>query len=170
MLQLLRSGYNNKELKEIEDKFLYKRRKRSYGVGLRHISNNLSDIKDYMLSCKLAYTNRVCISPDKNGVNMNILSHVNYLNPKHIEAILYLQGNEISYESDMSVISYDITKVIKDLKNINKLDNKDMYIVDGVRHRVKQEDLARELGMSQQAVNKRISKISQKIVDFFKKI
>ena len=60
----------------IEDKFLYQRRIRSYGVGLRHISNNISDVKDYMLSCKLAYTNRVCISPDKNGVNMNILEYI----------------------------------------------------------------------------------------------
>ena len=56
-------------------------------------------------------------------------------NPKHIESILYLQGNEISYESDMSIISYDITKVIRDLRSINKLDDKDMYIIDGIRHR-----------------------------------
>ena len=121
-----------------------------------------------MLSCKLAYTNRVCISPDKNGVNMNILEHVNYSNLKHIEAILYLQGNEISYESDMSIISYDITKVIRDLRDINKLDDKDMYIIDGIRHRVTQDRLAKELNMTKQAVNKRISKISKKIVNFLK--
>ena len=101
---------------------------------------------------------------------MNILEHVDYSDPKHIEAILYLQGNEISYESDMSIISYDITKVIRDLREINKLDDKDIYIIDGIRHRIIQDKLAKELNMSQQAVNKRISKISQKIVDFFKKI
>ena len=81
-----------------------------------------------------------------------------------------MQGNEISYESDMSIISYDITKVIRDLRSINKLDDKDMYIIDGIRHRITQESLAKELNMSKQAVNKRILKISQKIVDFFKKI
>lgn len=167
-IQLAKSGYDNKELKDIEDKFLYKRRKRSYGVGLRHISNNLSDIKDYMLSCKLAYTNRICISPDKNGVNMNILDHVDYLNPKHIEAILYMQGNEISYESDMSIISYDITKAIKDLKDRNKLDDKDIYIIDGIRHRITQDRLAKELDMSKQAVNKRITKISNRVVELFR--
>ena len=123
-----------------------------------------------MLSCKLAYTNRVCICADKNGVNMNILEYVDYTNSKHIESILYLQGNEISYESDMSIISYDITKVIRDLRSINKLDDKDMYIIDGIRHRITQESLAKELKMSKQAVNKRILKISQKIVDFLKKI
>ena len=77
-IQLAKSGYSNNDIKSIEDKFLYQKRIRSYGVGLRHISNNISDIKDYMLSCKLAYTNRVCISPDKNGVNMDILEYVDY--------------------------------------------------------------------------------------------
>ena len=167
-LQLSKSGYMNSDIKEIEDKFLYQKRKRSYGVGLKHITNNISDVKDYMLSCKLAYTNRVCISPDKNGVNMNILEHVDYSDLKHIEAILYLQGNEISYESDMSIISYDITKVIKDLREINKLDDKDIYIIDGIRHRITQDRLAKELNISKQAVNKRISKISERIVNFLK--
>ena len=168
-IQLAKSGYINDEIKEIEDKFLYQKRSRGYGVGLKHITNNISDVKDYMLSCKLAYSNRVCISPDKNGTNMNIFEHVNYSNPKHIEAILYLQGNEISYESDMSVISYDITKVIKDLRNINKLDDKDMYIIDGIRHKVTQDRLAKELGISKQAVNQRIAKISERIVNFLHK-
>lgn len=169
-VQLAKSGHANNDIKNIEDKFLYQRRIRSYGVGLRHISNNISDIKDYMLSCKLAYTNRVCISPDKNGVNMNILEYIDYSNPKHIEAILYMQGNEISYESDMSIISYDITKAIRDLRSINKLDDKDLYIIDGIRHKVTQEMLAKELRMSQPAINKRISKITNKIIDIFKKI
>lgn len=167
-IQLAKSGYANNDIKKIEDKFLYQKRVRSYGVGLRHISNNISDVKDYMLSCKLAYMNRVCISPDKNGVNMNILEYVDYSNPKHIEAILYMQGNEISYESDMSIISYDITKAIKDLREINKIDYKDMYIIEGIRHRVTQEALAKELKISKQAVNKRITKISNRVVDLFR--
>ena len=58
-------------------------------------------------------------------------------------------------------------KVIRDLRDINKLDDKDMYIIDGIRHRVTQDRLAKELNISKQAVNKRISKIAQKIVDFF---
>ena len=156
--QLVKSRYFNEDIKNIEDKFLYQDRVRSYGVGLRHISNNISDIKDYMLSCKLSYTNRVCISPDKNGVNMNILEHVDYSNPKHIEAILYMQGNEISYESDMSIISYDITKAIMDLRRLNKIDDKDIHIIEGIRHRITQDRLAKELKISKQAVNKRINK------------
>ena len=167
-VQLHKSGYTNNDIKEIEDRFLYQKRNRSYGVGLKHITNNISDVKDYMLSCKLAYTNRVCISPDKNGVNMDIIEHVDYSKPKHIEAILYLQGNEISYENDMSIISYDITKVIRDLRGINKLDDKDIYIIDGIRHRVTQDALANELGVSKQAVNQRINKISERIVNFLK--
>ena len=71
----IKKNVTDDDIKEIEDKFLYQKRNRSYGVGLKHITNNISDVKDYMLSCKLAYTNRVCISPNKNGVNMNILEH-----------------------------------------------------------------------------------------------
>ena len=163
--QLEKSGYNNENIKEIEEKCLYKMRTRSYGVGLRHIGNNISDVKDYMLSCKLAYTNRVCIDPGKNSVNMDILEHVDYSNPKHIEAILYMQGSEISYENDMSIISYDITKAIKDLRRMNKLDDKDLHIIEGIRHKVTQENIAEELGISQPAIYKRILKISEKIID-----
>ena len=101
---------------------------------------------------------------------MNILEYIDYSNPKHIEAILYMQGSEISYESDMSIISYDITKAIMDLRSTNKLDDKDLYIIDGIRHRITQDALAKELKISKQAVNKRISKISQKVVDFLKKM
>lgn len=169
-VQLAKSGYTNSEIKKIEDRILYQKRNKSYGVGLNHITNHISDIKEDMKYCKLAYTNRVCISPDKNGVNMDILEYIDYSNPKHIEAILYMQGNEISYESDMSIISYDITKAIRDLTSTNKLDDKDLYIIDGIRHRITQDTLAKELKISKQAVNKRISKISQKVVDFFKKI
>ena len=43
-----------------------------------------------------------------------------------------------------------------------------MYIIDGIRHRVTQVRLAKELNMSKQAVNKRISKISERIVNFLK--
>ena len=167
-IQLARSGYNNKESKDIEEKFLHKKRERNYGVVLNHITDNLSDIKEYMKSCKLAYTNRVCISPDKNSINMDILEYVNYLNPEHIKAILYMHGNEISYENDTSIISYDITKAINILKEKDKLDDKDMYIIEGIRRRVTQDRLAEELKISKQAVNKRINKISNKIVELFK--
>lgn len=165
--QLEKSGYNNLEIKRIEEECLYKTRTRSYGVGLRHITENISDIKDYMLSCKLAHTNRIYIAPDKNSVNTDILDHVDYADKNHIEAILYMQGTEISYENDMSIISYDITKAIKDLKRIGKLDDKDIYIIEGIRHRVTQENIAKELGINESTIWRRMNKIVDKIKNFW---
>ena len=43
-----------------------------------------------------------------------------------------------------------------------------MYIIEGIRRRVTQDRLAEELKISKQAVNKRINKISNKIVELFK--
>ena len=68
----------------------------------------------------------------------------------------------------MSIISYNITKAIRDLRSMNRLDDKDLYIIDGIRHRITQDTLAKELKMSKQAVNKRITKISNRVVDLFR--
>lgn len=165
-VQLKKYGLDNASVKDIEQKSLYKTRDRNYSVTLKHITENISDVKDYMNLCKLAYINRVCIDAGKNPVNSNILDNVDYSNIKHIAAILYLNSENISYENDISIIAYDITKAIRELRKLGKLDDKDMYIIEGIRHSVTQEDIACELNISKQAVNKRIFKISKKIIDF----
>lgn len=161
--QLEKSGYRNDEIKKIEEKYLYKKKKRSLGVSLRHITTNISDINEYMLICKKAYINRVYIEPDKNSVNLDILDHVDYDNSKHIESILYMQGKNISYESDMSIISYDINKAINKLFAQKDLDRKDIFIIEGIRHRISQEKIAKELNISRMTVYRRIEKIIEKI-------
>ena len=52
-------------------------------------------------------------------------------------------------------------------KYLQAKDDKDLYIIDGIRHKVTQEMLAKELRMSQPAINKRISKITNKNCIFF---
>ncbi|MGL4450469.1 MAG: hypothetical protein ACRDDY_16485 [Clostridium sp.] len=165
--QLEKMGINNMEIKAIEYKHLYKKRTKNCGVGVKHVVNTLGDTKGYMIDCKLAYNNRVCIDAGKISANRNILDHVDYTNLKHIEAILYMQGEDISYENDMSIIAYDITKAIKELRDCGKLDDKDLYIIEGIRHRITQEQIASELGINERTVRRRIGGIVDKIKNFW---
>ena len=163
--QLEKSGYNNKDIKEIELKYLYQKKERSAGVSLRHITNNISDVKEYMLMCKLAYTNRVCIDPGKNGANTDILEHVDYKNAKHIENIISMQNNGINYENDMSIISYDINNALMKLKQLDMLDEKDTYIIEGIKYKIPQENIATELEINRKTIRRRLDKVIDKIIN-----
>ena len=62
--QLRRYGLDNSDVLEVEDK-IYRENSRATNVMLWHITSNLKDMKDYMIMCKLAYTNRVKIKPPR---------------------------------------------------------------------------------------------------------
>lgn len=162
-LQLKKYGLNNDTCRLIEEKCLYKTRTKNLKLTLSAVNSNIANVKDYMIMCKLSYQNRVCIDGGKNSVVMDILDHIDYNNDKHIESILYLSGNEISYENDMSIISYDINKAIQKAFKNKLIDNKDMYIIEGIRHNITQENIGKEIGIKQQNVNKRIKKIVDKL-------
>lgn len=162
-VQLKRSGYDNSVVELIEKEYLYTKLKKKTNVNLTHIIKNISDIKDYMIRCKLAYNNRICITPDKNSANREILDYVDYKNEDHIHAMLHMSSEDISYENDMSIIAYDMFNSINYLYEYKMIDDKDMYIIDGIRHKVTHEKIALELGINEKTVRRRIQKIVNKI-------
>ena len=87
--QLERYGLPNDDILNIENK-IYITRDRRTNVALYHLQDNLKNIKDYMISCKLAYTNIVKINPPKCSTNYNILEKIDYLDSTHIKAMLSL--------------------------------------------------------------------------------
>jgi hypothetical protein len=164
--QLRKYGLDNSDVLEVEDK-IYRDNSRTTNVMLWHITSNLKDMKDYMISCKLAYTNRVKIKPPKCPVVRNVLDYIDYFNEDHIRAILPLGEMELDPANDLAVISNDINKKIKDLYEKGELSDRDMYVIDGFKHNVSIKQMANELNRATNAVHTNIERVCRKIVKSF---
>jgi hypothetical protein len=164
--QLERYGLSNENVLDIESK-IYKLRDRGTNVALYHLTNNLKDMKDYMISCKLAYTNIVKINPPKCPTNYNILEKIDYLDSTHIKAMLLLEEVKLDPSKDLAIIAYDINKKIKDMYSMGELSDRDIYIIEGIRYNVPYGTLAKELGVTADAISKIINRICDNIVKSF---
>lgn len=167
----------NKQMKEFkegirlqyckEDEIICNGKIRGTNVTLYHLTSNIRDVKDYMIMCKLSYTNRVMIKPDKCKTSYNILEKVDYLDPTHIRAMLSLGRMKLDPSKDISIIAYDINKKIKEMYSNGELSDRDMYIIEGLQYNVPQETLAKELDIKPQNVEKAITRICDNIVKSF---
>ena len=164
--QLERYGLSNENVLDIESK-IYKLRDRRTNVALYHLTNNLKDMKDYMISCKLAYTNIVKINPPKCSTNYNILEKIDYLDSTHIKAMLLLEEVKLDPSKDLAIIAYDINKKVKDMYLLGELSDRDMYIIEGIRYNVSYGTLAKELNIKLQNVEKTLNRICDRIVKSF---
>ena len=165
--QLQRLGLSNEVAKEV-NKVLYSKKDKSTELKLKHLTSNLASQKDYMIQCKLSHLNRVYINPDKCPVNKEILNHVSYTNPEHVAALLYLPKTDLTFENDMSIFPYDIDFMLNMLYDWNLIDEKDLHIVEGLRFRVTDVDMAKELGVSSKTIQRRRKKIVDAIVSLNK--
>ena len=164
--QLERYGLSNENVLDIESK-IYKFRDRGTNVALYHLTNNLKDMKDYMISCKLAYTNIVKINPPKCPTNYNVLEKIDYLDSTHIKAMLLLDEMKLDPSKDLAIIAYDINKKIKDMYSLGEISDREMYIIEGIRYNVSYPKLAKELGITTNAVEKTLNRLCDKIVKSF---
>ena len=164
--QLERYGLSNENVLDIESK-IYKFRDRGTNVALYHLTNNLKDMKDYMISCKLAYTNIVKINPPKCPTNYNVLEKIDYLDSTHIKAMLSLGEMKLDPSKELAIIAYDINKKIKDMYSMGELSDRDIYIIEGIRYNVSCETLGKELGVTADAISKIINRICDNIVKSF---
>lgn len=164
--QLERYGLPNENVLDIESK-IYKFRDRGTNVALYHLTNNLKDMKDYMISCKLAYTNIVKINPPKCPTNYNVLEKIDYLDSTHIKAMLLLDEMKLDPSKDLAIIAYDINKKIKDMYSLGEISDREMYIIEGIRYNVSYPKLAKELGITTNAVEKTLNRLCDKIVKSF---
>ena len=164
--QLERYGLSNENVLDIESK-IYGLRDRGTNVALYHLTNNLKDMKDYMISCKLAYTNIVKINPPKCPTNYNILEKIDYLDSTHIKAMLLLDEMKLDPSKDLAIIAYDINKKIKDMYSLGEISDREMYIIEGIRYNVSYPKLAKELDITPNAVEKTLNRLCNKIVKSF---
>lgn len=159
--QLERYGLDNSEILELENN--YPNKKRPTSVALYHLTNDIRDIKDNRLLCKLAYNNRVMIRPNKCSSNYNVLDNVDYLEPTHIKGMLLLGEMSLDPSKDLSIIAYDINKKIEDMYSNGQLSNRDMYIIEGIRHNITYKKIGEELDIRPQTVEKNINRICNNI-------
>ena len=175
--QLRRVGLDDAQVLELEEKIKNnfenmneeeKRKQFRYtNVTLKHLQDNLSDMNDYMLSCKLAYTNRVMIKPNKCPTKYNVLEIIDYLNTDHIKAMLSMGSMKLDPSKDMAVIAYDINKKVKEMYSNGELSDRDLYIIEGMQFNVSNEKIGKELGITGDAVGKTINRICDNIVKSF---
>ena len=163
--QLARYGLDNEKMLEVESQ--YKTIVKKTNLALYHITDNLKSQKDYMISCKLAYTNRVMITPLKCPTVKSALEMIDYFDPTHVKGMLMLSERELDPSSDMAVIAYDINKKIKELYSNGVLSDRDMYIIEGIQFNITYERMGKELGIKFQNVNKAITRICNQIADSF---
>lgn len=140
---------------------------RGTNVTLYHLKSNIRDVKDYMIMCKLAYTNRVMIKPDKCKTSYNILEKIDYLDTTHIRAMLSLGKMKLDPSKDISIIANDINKKIKDMYSNGELSDRDIYIIEGLQYNVSYETLAKELDVKLQTIDYTINRICENIVKSF---
>ena len=165
--QLERFGLNNDKIKEIENS-TYKDIDRRVNINLNHLTSNIGDVKDYMIRAKLAYTNRVFINPPKCPNVKHALDLVDYTNVNHIKALLYMpENNSIDPFDYLSPLTYDVTQMVKKLHKQGILSDRDIYIIEGMRFNISQEQLADELGVTQPTINSAINRIVKNVTQGF---
>lgn len=131
---------------------------------LAAINVDMIDVKKVIKSVTRPSTKKGDESGDFN------IDDIDYTNPKHIKAILTtISKRGISPSSDLSHLRFDMDYAIEVLHKENKLDKKDIQIIEGISYKIPMSVLGEELGISKQAVAKRISKITKKIAEFYRK-
>ncbi|MGM9971181.1 MAG: hypothetical protein ACI35W_02090 [Anaeroplasmataceae bacterium] len=164
--QLERYGLSNDNILRIENK-IYKHKTRSTNVKLFHLQSNLKDMKDYMISCKLSYTNRVMIKPSKCPTVKHVLELTNYFDPSHIRGMLMLGERKLDPSSDMAIVAFDINNKIREMHSNGELSDRDMYIIEGMQFNVSYETIGKELNIKPQNVDKAITRMCNNIAQSF---
>lgn len=91
-------------------------------------------------------------------------SSIKYSDPKHIRAIIsVVKLGDLEPDSELSHIAFDIKVAIEELYKRKILDDRDLYIIEGVNSGVSMRKLAKELGIKHQSVSERFSKVVDKI-------
>ncbi len=164
--QLEKYGLDNEIILNVENE-MYKEKNRTTDVKLFHLTSNIKDVKDYMILCKLAHTNRVMIKPKKCPTSYDILEKVDYLDETNVRAMLTLGKMKLDPSKNISIIANDINKKVNDMYSNGELSDRDMYIIEGLRYNVPYNTLAKELKIDEKNISRTVDKICNNIVKSF---
>ena len=81
--------------------------------------------------------------------------------------MLSLGEMKLDPSKELAIIAYDINRKIKDMYSLGELSDRDMYIIEGIRHNVSYAKLGKELNIKLQNVEKTLNRICDKIVKSF---
>lgn len=163
--QLNRLGLDNKKIKEIEDNGEVLTR--NTNLTLLHVREHIANLKDMSISTKLAYNPRIMINPQKCSANNMSLDDIDYCNKEHIYGMLKLPKLEPNPTNQLSILSYDLHKMIDKLHKKGKLSERDLHILEGIRYNIPQKELANELDIDQSVVSRLTKRIIKTITDGF---
>lgn len=132
----------------------------------------LREINSDMLQCKIELSGifgQTLKHPLPEGQVVDWASDLDYTNHKHIKALLYSNSTKISAENELSFLVYDMENVIRKLLGKKILNSRDLVIIKMIREGYIQDEIAKELNISQARVNSRINQISKNIAKEFAK-
>lgn len=97
---------------------------------------------------------------------------IDYTCPEHIKAILknVKMSGELSPDSDLSHIAYDMEVAIKKIYKNNEIDDIDLEIIECYNSGYSNVGIAKEINRDEKVVRRRIDKITTKISNYFKKV
>lgn len=138
-------------------------------LSLYKIKNLLGGFMADMLDTKKHYK-RVTRPSTKQGDESGAFdtSAIDYTNPEHIKVLLKMTPlDELQPDNELSHLGYDMKVAITALVDKGKLDLIDLNIIEGINAGVTIQQLGAEVGMSHQAVSKRVDSISKKIAKHY---
>lgn len=152
-----------KELNNIKNK-------NKSSMNLYQARNMLKTIKDDMILAKQKIIRPIDITPSGDFSTVIDWDQFDFTNKEHIKAVLYIEKEQIIPNDDVSLIVYDVNRVIGIYHKNGMLDDTDIKIIKLIRLEKSYtlSKIGELLNISQQAVSKRIDKISEKIAKFFR--
>lgn len=155
--------YLKEELNKIRDK-------KKSNINLYQARNMMKSVKDDMILAKHKIVRPIEITPSGDFSPSTDWDLFNFTDKEHIRAVLYMDKQGIIPDDDISLIVYDVNKALKELYKNGELDKTDMNIIALIRQDKSYtlSQIGEGLEVSQQAISKRIDKISKKIANYFK--
>lgn len=162
-------GDYNKFYAFLKEELLKIRNKQPSKLSLYQIKSIMKSVKDDMVLSKQKLLSIINFDPVGDFTPFIDWEQFDFNNKEHIKAALYLDQEHIVPGDDMSIIAYDVNCAIKNMYKQGLLNDTDLRIVNKIRKNKSYtlQEIGKELNVSQQAISKRINKISEKISNYF---
>ncbi|MEG0908784.1 MAG: AsnC family protein [Bacilli bacterium] len=154
----------------LKEELLKIRNKQPSKLSLYQITSIMKNVKDDMILSKQQLLNIINFDPMGDFTPFIDWEQFDFKNKEHIKAALYLDMEHIVPDDDVSLIAYDVNSAIKKLYKQGTLNKTDIKIIEQIRLNKSYtlQEIGQEFNVSQQAISKRINKISEKISNYFK--
>ncbi len=124
------------------------------------ITNILKSLKDSQIEYKECIKGTILFKSLLKDSTEIDYDEIDLFDKSHVLALINVPTQQISPENNLSLVLYDLELLISKIE----IKDEDANIVKMYRSGVSQEDIAIELGISQQSVNQTLSKLANRVM------